>query len=205
MTPLAYFIDEYLPGTTRIVQTIAGGFGPLGMALGYRRLIRWGFRTKPAPSFMLFQLRGVDAIARMLSQTRAIRPTDIRFPSRPYELTLYSMAPLTTLPDVRSLIANTDSTVSSVSIGRTENEAPFFSAQCKELGINISYDDERCAFVAWGGLVDAAQAGRLDRNDSLAFVLCGARTRIGAVPEPDHFIDPNGQLVAGNNDIARRP
>lgn len=183
---LAYHIFERLPGTNVIVQTIAGGYGALGLELGIGRMRQAGLVSKDiAPRYELFQIDGADTIARLMPLNRDIEETDLKLPVNPFEPTLQSTNPLSTFKEVRRVVTQTKSSIRSVTEQEVVEGHDIFEKTCVELGIPISYEDEKSPFISWAGLVKQSREGKLKPTDRIAFVVTGSRKRTGNIPEPD--------------------
>jgi len=187
---IAYVIAEHVPDATCIVQTIAGGYGALGMALGFTRLNKTGLLKNTGIRFSLFQIEGADTISRLLPLGRDITQTDLVLPKNPFEPTLQSTNPLSTFRLIRSLVEDTKSTVSSVSPAEVEAEAGAFLSACRELGVALSYEYERSPFISWAGLVRAATVGHLRPSENIVIVVTGCPPRYGFIPEIEDVVRP---------------
>jgi hypothetical protein len=55
-----------------------------------------------------------------------------------------------------------------------EAEAPLLIDACAELDIPLAYETEKSAFICWGGLRQAAQAGQLAPDDRIVMVVSGS-------------------------------
>jgi threonine synthase len=189
--PMAYVIADGCEGVTAISQTIAGGYGPLGMHLGYRRLMRWNLMSVGEPRYELVQIRGADTITQLLPSQGPITIDDIRLPDEPFEPTLQSTNPLSTLGAVRDLISTTGSSITSVSETEVDAAADELANACASHGIAVSFDDEKSPFIGWAGLVSRARVHGLAQDDRIAFVVTGSPPRTGESPAPDEVISGN--------------
>lgn len=185
---LAYSIMENLPETTCIVQTIAGGYGILGMYLGLQRLQEWKIIGRSLPRFQMFQIDGADTISRLMPLNREIQETDLKLPSNPFEPTLQSTNPLATFNLVRKVSIATSSNIASVFVPEVQEYAETFQLHCKNVGIHLSYDAEKCPFIAWAGLVKKSQQQELNPNDEIVIVVTGTPERTGENPMPSQVI-----------------
>lgn len=181
---LAYAIAEHRPSTTCIVQTIAGGYGPLGTYLGLRRLREWGL-TEQIPRFEMFQIEGADTISKLLPLNRDIEVTDLRLPFNPFEPTLQSTNPLATFNLVRRMSIENNSTVTSVSVSDVELHADVFTQACERHGVAISYTAEKSPYISWAGLVARSKSGALRATEEVMLVVTGAAPRPNRTPDPD--------------------
>jgi len=186
---IAYTIYENLPQTNVIVQTIAGGYGLLGLELGIKRLKALGLKNKDEYRYEAFQIEGADTFARLLPLKRDIFETDLALPINPFEPTLQSTNPLSTYNLVRRVIVETESNIASVKESDVLTARKFFDEECKTLGINISFDDEKSPYISWAGLLDAKNEGRLRKTDRIAFIITGSYKRVGNTPIIDKIID----------------
>ncbi|MEG4876874.1 pyridoxal-phosphate dependent enzyme [Microcoleus sp. CZ3-B4] len=186
---LAYSIMENLPTTTCIVQTIAGGYGPLGMYLGLQRLQQWEIIGESLPRFELFQIEGADTISKLMPLNRDIQETDLKLPLNPFEPTLQSTNPLATFSVVRNLVCSTSSNIASVSVPEVQAQAESFEQYCREVGVKVSYASEKCPFIAWAGLMRKAKRKELDPNDEIVIIVTGSSQRSGDIPHPDQIIN----------------
>lgn len=185
-TPLGYHIMNAVPETTNIVQTIAGGYGVLGIFEAIKRLMGWGIVNK-MPKFNLFQLEGVDTFARLLPYKKDIFETDLELPSNSFELTLQSTNPLSTFNYVRNICELSCSNISSVHENTVIKYANEFVLACDELNIPISFVDEKSPFISYAGLRQYAQNVGFKGNEVISFVITGANRRKGSIPNIKHL------------------
>ena len=179
---IAYTIYENLPQTNVIIQTIAGGYGLLGLELGIQRLKILGLKNDDKYRYEAFQIEGADTFAKLLPLNRDIFETDLVLPVNPFEPTLQSTNPLSTYNLVRKVIVETGSSVSSVTKSDVLNSFEFFNEECKALNIDISFDDEKSPYISWAGLLNAKKEGRIKNSDKIAFIITGSRRRVGDMP-----------------------
>jgi threonine synthase len=187
---LSYCILENLPDTNVIVQTIAGGYGVLGLQLGIERLKLLKIMNETLiPRYELFQIEEADAISRLMLLNRNIEETDLRLPVNPFEPTLQSTNPLSTFNNVRNIVVNTESRVSSVSVEEITNTYKMFEDECHALNIPVSYEDEKSPFITWAGLVKLKSENKLKPEDRMVIIVTGSKIRKGDVPQPDLIIN----------------
>lgn len=184
--PIAYAIMEKLSETGTIVQTIAGGYGPLGMYLGLKRLKGLSLLAE-IPRFEMYQIEGADTIARLLPLDREIIETDLKLAVNPYEPTLQSTNPLSTFNQVREMVKATGSTVTSVSVDKIQASKDIFAEECAKLGINISFEDEKSPFISWAGLLGEIEKGRSFADQDMVLVVTGSPQR-PKVSAPSHEV-----------------
>ena len=170
---IAFAIAEFIPQTSTIVQTIAGGYGPIGYQLGLQRARRAGLKV-PAVSYGLFQPEDANTIAQAIAgRINRIDPTTLRLPEHPFEVTLQSTNPLSTYPQVRKLLTG-HSYIDSVSFKEVVAYAHEFTEACHELGIPIDFEREKSPYISWAGLRLRARQEKLRPTDRLAFVVTGS-------------------------------
>jgi len=186
---LAYSIFEHLPETSVIVQTIAGGYGVLGLELGIRRLKQLGLRSIEKYRYELFQIEGADTFTKLMPLNREIFETDLKLPINPFEPTLQSTNPLSTFNLIRKIVVETKSNIDSVTREQVINEKEFFEEECQSLGIDISFVDEKSPFISWSGLVKAKESKRLFASDKIVIIITGSPKRVGETPELNLILD----------------
>lgn len=189
-TAMAYQIAEMIPSTTLIVQTIAGGYGVLGMNLGFERLHQAGLFKRPTPRFGLFQIAGADTISRLLQSNKEITAMDLQLPLNPFEPTLQSTNPMSTYRYVRDVVLRTGSFIQTVEPHEVELYAEDFKEECDNLSIPVSYQQEKSPFISWAGLVRRSLEGILSANEEILFIITGSRKTDGTVPAPDSILTP---------------
>ena len=183
---LSYNIFENLPNSSVIVQTIAGGYGVLGLQLGINRLKQLKVIEETlVPRYELFQIEEADVISRLMPLNRDVQETDLKLPVNPFEPTLQSTNPLSTFNILRKIVVETDSNVSSVSVQEVEDAHKIFEEECNDLGIPISYADEKSPFISWAGLIQPKSKQRLNPDDTVVIIVTGARKRAGDIPTAD--------------------
>ena len=182
---LAYSIFENLPETNMIVQTIAGGYGVLGLNLGIERLNQLGLKFNNDYRYKLFQIVGADTFAKLLPLGRNIYDTDLKLPVNPFEPTLQSTNPLSTFNLVRDVVNKTNSSIDSVTAREVLETKNVFEKECQNLGVNISFNDEKSPFISWAGLVKAKKAKKLLITDKIVIIVTGSYMRTGKTPSPD--------------------
>ena len=185
---LAYTIMEYIPNVDYIVQTVAGGYGPLGINLGLQRLLALGVVQRQKARFKLFQINGADTISQLMPLNREIDATDLVLPKNSFEPTLQSTNPLATFNSLRKILIDSRSDIQSVTPTEVENEGQLFNQACNDLGINLSYDVEKSPFISWAGLMRDSRRGRLSKDASIVLILTGSPTRQGGLPKLDEII-----------------
>jgi threonine synthase len=185
---LAYSIFENVLDANVIVQTIAGGYGILGLQLGIERLKGLGLHKGRYPRYELFQIEGADTISRLMPLDREIVETDLKLPVNPFEPTLQSTNPLSTFNMLRQIIKKTGSVVRSVSVEEVNIHRQVFEIECQDLGVDVSFDDEKSPFISWAGLVAAANNKQLMPSDKIVIIITGSRKRLGDLPKPDSII-----------------
>ncbi len=173
---IAYAIAEHVPQATVVAQTIAGGFGPLGMEQGFGRLDRLGLCDQ-RPRFELFQVEDQASLASWLERRGPIGADDLELPVHPFEPTLLSAGPLTTAPAIARLVDAGRASVNVVAPARVEPEA---AALADAAGPAVSFAAERAPFISWAGLLERRE--ELGRSDHVVLVLSGARAREGELP-----------------------
>lgn len=182
---LAYNIFENLPDTNVIVQTIAGGYGVLGMELGIKRLKRLKLFSGENYRYDLFQIEGADTITKLMPLNKEITETDLKLPVNPFEPTLQSTNPLSTFNLIRDILVGTGSNINSVTPEEVIENSSFFETECRNLGIEISFLDEKSPFISWAGLVKASNNKKLSKTDRIVIIVTGSKIRTGKIPEPD--------------------
>ncbi|WP_298796521.1 pyridoxal-phosphate dependent enzyme [Pseudonocardia sp. 73-21] len=170
---LAWMIYENCPQVDLIVQTIAGGFGPLGMELGFRRLAAVGefYGVASRRRYLLLQPSDADGIARAWRKgSSRIEPCDIPLPELPFEPTLQSANPNTTLPHLRRNLPR-GTRIGSVSESLVAKHYPTAHRAFLEADIPVSYEREKSAYIALAGLLEA----RLEPTSNVAVIVTGSR------------------------------
>ena len=180
-TPLGYHIMNSVPHTTNIVQTIAGGYGVLGIYEAIKRLGAWGLVQK-MPTFNLYQLKGVDTFARLLPYKKDIFETDLQLPFNTFELTLQSTNPLSTFNYVRRVCEKTDSQIQAVSENDIIKYANEFTSACNKLNIPISFVDEKSPYISYAGLRKHSDSIGFHGDEVISFIITGAKKREGTIP-----------------------
>lgn len=185
---LAYSLFEHIPSANVIVQTIAGGYGILGIELGLSRLKKAGLFSGNAPRYELFQIDGADTIARLMPLNRDITETDLKLPVNPFEPTLQSTNPLSTFNALRKILESSHSGVHSLMVDEVVNEHEFFEDACANEGIEISFEDEKSPYISWAGIVKRSLQNTLKPTDTIALIITGSPKRKGDIPKPDEVI-----------------
>lgn len=185
---LAYNIFENIPNTNVIVQTIAGGYGIMGMQLGINRLKKLKLFKGGNHRYELFQIAGADTVAQLIPIKKRITKTDLKLPLNPFEPTLQSTNPLSTYNDLKKIITETNSSINSVTVEEVIKNADFFDKECHDLGIDISYKDEKSPYISWAGLLKRSKENKLVSTDNIVIIVTGSRRRTGIVPDPNIII-----------------
>jgi len=175
---LAYHIAEYCPGVDTIAQTIAGGYGPLGYEVGFRRLKEVGLGRRSVPAsrrYVLFQPEDAATLARVwtTAETVALEPNDLMLPDDPYEPTLQSTNPLATLPRLRATLP-AGSEILSVPLRAIKACENVIEQVLEEAHIALDISRERSTLIALAGLIEQARSGGGVIADRLAVIVSGA-------------------------------
>jgi hypothetical protein len=174
--PVGLAIAERCADATIIAVTIASGYGPLGFERGIRRARTAGLPAPGEYTYHLFQAADAGLLGAALRDGRdEIDLGDMVAPERAFEPTLQSTNPNRTLPLVRQLVAETGARIDSVDPSRVEKEAQLLIDACAELDIPLAYETEKSAFICWGGLQQAAEAGHLSPDDRIVMIVSGSR------------------------------
>lgn len=169
---LGLAIQEYCPQVEVIVQTVAGGYGPLGCEVAFRRLRAVGETAGVAVRrrYALYQAGDSANLARAWSSGAAnLAANDLRLPDDPFEPTLQSTNPLATLPRLRAALPQS-STITAVSPNLVEDSAELAVDILADLGIPIDYEREKSAVISIAGVL----ASRWSATDRLAIVVSGS-------------------------------
>lgn len=186
---LAYNIFENIPNTNVIVQTIAGGYGIMGIQLGINRLKKLKLLNGGQHRYEIFQITGADTIAQLIPLKENIIKTDLKLPLNPFEPTLQSTNPLSTYSHLRKIIIETNSNINSVTTKEVIDNAGFFDKECHDLGIDISYEDEKSPYISWAGLLKRSKEKKLSSTDKIVIIITGARKRTGLTLDPNIIIN----------------
>lgn len=169
---LAWQVAEFCDGADTIVQTVAGGYGALGMEKGFRRIE--GLSDNPVVDrhrFLLFQPSDADGLGRAWrAGLHSTNVEDLRLPDDPYEPTLQSTNPVSTLPELRASLPE-GSEIVSVSTADVEARRDELVALFAGEGIVVDAEREKSAVISLAGLLDA----RLDPSTRLVLVVSGSR------------------------------
>jgi threonine synthase len=196
--PVAFPIAEYIPHVTTIVQTIAGGYGPLGIQQGIEMCRAKQLLTdEQQPKFAMFQIRGADTISRLMPLGRDITETDLELPINPFEPTLQSTNPLSTFAHVRNLVQKTNSSIDSVDPQCVINHRSLLEEACSKRGIPISFADEKSSFISWAGLVNKADDGRLSAEERIVMLVTGSAPRPDVQFKPDFIMESDDTIHQG--------
>jgi threonine synthase len=193
MGVMAYQIAEWVPKTSLIVQTIAGGHGFIGMVHGFRRLMEVGLWRRQMPRFSLFQIGDADTIARALASggPYPLTAKGLVLSSSPFEPTLQSASAVETYPLVKAGIKQTASSVSAVEPNVIEEFTDELESACKDEGVPVSYEREKSPFISWAGLRLRAREGRVRKDERICFIVTGAPPGFGVPPEPADMVGPH--------------
>lgn len=186
--PLGYHIMYSVPSTTHIVQTIAGGYGIIGIYEALSRLKRWNI-VSSLPKFELFQISGADTISCMINQNEEISRTKLKLQHNSFEPTLQSTNPLSTYNIIREIYIKTNSQISSVNYKDVLKYSEEFLSICEDHEINLSFIDEKSPFISWAGLRINALRNCYTGNEILSFIVTGSRKRVGIIPYIDRLIN----------------
>lgn len=184
--PHAYHIFENAPDVNVITQTVGGGFGPIGTHTGMNRLRKYGLLNHPV-RFELVQVDESNAIDKMLQLNGHSNLFEFKFPKDPFEPTLFSTNAAITLAYLKPILQQTGSHITSTGVSFVEDHAQALMMEAENYGLELSYDDERCPFIAWAGLLKAAEKGQLKPTDNVALMLTGSPKRTGVIP--------NGEII----------
>ncbi|USX53520.1 pyridoxal-phosphate dependent enzyme [Lentzea sp. HUAS12] len=177
--PVGLAIAERCADATIVAVTIASGYGPLGFERGIRRARSAGLPSLGDYTYTLFQAADAGLLGAALREGRdEIDLGTMVPPEQAFEPTLQSTNPNRTLPLVRQLVAETGARIDSVEPSRVEAEASLLIDECAELDIPLEYEKEKSAFICWGGLRQAAEAGHLSPSDRVVMVVSGSRPQI---------------------------
>lgn len=180
--PHAYHIFENAPDVNVITQTVGGGFGPIGTHTGMSRLRKYGLLNHKV-RFELVQVEESNAIDKMLQLNGHADLFEFKFPQVPFEPTLFSTNAAITLAYLKPILQQTGSHITSTGIPLVEDSALELLKAAEDFGLELSYDDERCPFIAWAGLKTAAQKGLLKSTDNIALMVTGSPKRRGLIPD----------------------
>lgn len=189
-TPLGYHIMHSVPETTHIVQTVAGGYGVLGVHQAINRLIDWGI-CRECPQFILFQLSGADSFFRFFSKKKDINEKDIKLQSNPFEPTLQSTNPLSTYGYVCACCEKTNSKIYSTEVPTIIKYADELIKICNRYSLPLSFTDEKSPFISYAGLRRYATEVGFKGDETISFILTGASERSGEIPIIDKIIQAN--------------
>ncbi|MEV6927473.1 pyridoxal-phosphate dependent enzyme [Dactylosporangium sp. NPDC051485] len=171
---LAWWLYETAPQVDLIVQTVAGGYGPLGYETGFRRLSRavdHPHGILKNRRYLLFQPADADTLTRAWQAGhRTLAEEELNLPDDPFEPTLQSTNPVATLPLLRQQMP--DGTVfRAVTPVAVEEARPLADKVLAEAGIALDYERERSAYISLAGLLTS----KLERTTKLAFIVSGSR------------------------------
>ncbi len=184
---VAFVLAELFRDLTLIVQTVAGGYGLLGMEAGFARIDAAGLPLPRVRSYALFQVDDADTLTFAINSGRSsLDSSELRLPVHPFEPTLQSTNPLATYKHVLRAMKSGGGSSSIESVDRrvVEDEAEFFATACRDLGIPVDFEVEKSPFISWAGLTCRAAAGLLRDRERIALLVTGGpRTLI----EAPHF------------------
>lgn len=172
---LASWLSETTPHVNLIVQTIAGGYGPLGYETGFRRLRK----AVDSPSailenrrYLLFQPTDANTLTQAWgAETSSLNHEELRLPADPFEPTLQSTNPVATLPLLRAAMPP-GTALRSVAPEVIDGAKSWADEVFAEAGITLDYNRERSAYISVAGLL----ATKLSPTTRLAFIVTGSRT-----------------------------
>jgi hypothetical protein len=171
---LAWWLYEHMPQVNLIVQTVAGGYGPLGYEWGFERL---GARVDASRAvltprhYLLFQPADADGLTRAWGAgSYDLAIADLRLPQDPFEPTLQSTNPVATLPMLRKSLPK-GSRFQAVAPTSVEDLRLWSDKVLSEAGIELDYERERSAYISLAGLAQQ----QLVRSTKLALIVTGSR------------------------------
>jgi Pyridoxal-phosphate dependent enzyme len=171
---LASVIYETVPQTDTIVQTVAGGYGPLGYEVGFSRLSR--IVDNPAGvlaerRYLLFQPGDADTLTwAWQTGVHEVDDSDLRLPTAPFEPTLQSTNPVATLPRLRRELPG-GTTLESISPTDIEGLRPVVDEILADAGIELDYTREKSAYISLAGLLKS----KIASSSRLAVIVSGSR------------------------------
>ncbi|TQF08011.1 pyridoxal-phosphate dependent enzyme [Kitasatospora acidiphila] len=171
---LASVIYEAAPQVDTIVQTVAGGYGPLGFEVGFERLSQ--VVDTPAGvlcdrRYRLYQPGDADTLTWAWQHgIDRIEDSELRLPEDPFEPTLQSTNPVATLPQLRAGLP-VGSTLESVPPKTVEDLRPVVDEILAEAGIALDYQREKSGYISLTGLLKS----EFDPAARLAVVVSGSR------------------------------
>jgi Pyridoxal-phosphate dependent enzyme len=179
---LAWWLWERIGQVDTIVQTIAGGYGPLGYELGFRRLARVAGASRGVlrdRRYLLFQPGDADTLTRAWrAGSTEITEQDLRLPTEPFEATLQSTNPVATLPQLRATLpAGTQ--LHAVAPDQVLGAMGIIDKILDEASIELDFQRERSAYISLAGLLGH---DGLPRSTKLAFVVTGSRAFRSVAP-----------------------
>lgn len=169
---IGYAIREFCPDVDVIVQTVAGGYGPLGFEVAFRRLREIGETRGVAGRrrYALYQAGDSATLARAWAEgLDELSGGDLQLPERPFEPTLQSTNPLATLPELRRCLPG-GSTITPVPTDEVDAAADLVTSILGENGIRIDYAREKSAVISIAGVL----ASRWASTDRIAIVVSGS-------------------------------
>lgn len=187
--PLGYHIINSVPTTTHIIQTIAGGYGAIGIYKAIMRLKKWKMVSQ-LPKFELFQIKGADTISQLFPFDRDIFETDLKLQINSFEPTLQSTNPLSTFNTVRKVCSNTNSQISSISYQDVIKYSEELITVCEKYEVPLSFIDEKSPFISYAGLRINAKEKKYKGDEIISFIVTGSKQRSGTTPSIDWLINP---------------
>lgn len=187
---VAWTIADALPDAQCIVQTVAGGYGPLGYELGFRRARSAGwFNAAPVlrrRSYLLTQPADADALGRAW-RTGTV---STELPDEPFEPTLQSTNPANTLPVLKRVLPP-NTVFESASSAEVEDAVDCFCGPLCEAGVDLDPDREKSTFIALAGMV-RRRAELAQNAHTVVLVVSGSTPSPPAPERPDLIIDHQG-------------
>jgi Pyridoxal-phosphate dependent enzyme len=171
---IAYWVYEASPDVDLIIQTVAGGYGPLGYERGFQRLQK--AVTEPRGvlinrSYMMFQPADADTLSyAWRAGISGLDEMELRLPANPFEPTLQSTSPLGTLPMLRESMPP-GTRLESVDPKSVDSFRNFIDDALDEAEISLDYDRERSAYIAIAGLL----SNEIPQATRLALIVSGSR------------------------------
>jgi len=167
----------------------------LGCILALRDCARQNCLNSQCPDLVFFQISGADTISQLLRLNTEITETDLRLPVNPFEPTLQSTNPMSTYGYVRDIVLKTGSFVQTVEHYEVEAHAEVLEEECHNLSIPLSYEQEKCPFISWAGLVRLSQKGMLNPDEEISFIITGSAKAAGDILTPDKIITPDSPYL----------
>ncbi len=170
---IAWLLRELQLQVDLIVQTVAGGYGVLGVETGFRRVATALGEPAVAPSrpgYLLFQPSDADTLVRAWNTgATELSQADLRLPRKPLEPTLQSTNPLATLPLLRRILP-AETVFQSVPVQLVDDSKPVIDAALHDAGIDLDYGREKSAYISLAGLLHT----QLRSSARLAVIITGS-------------------------------